>query len=61
MILALTIAIVLLSGTPGALHLLGADPSGDPSPERLSFWKDIVNVILGALAGYITGRGANGT
>lgn len=56
-ILALAVLIFVLSGT--ALHtLFGAQPV---NPEVAMQWKDVVNVILGALAGFIAGGGNDDT
>lgn len=53
----LTIGVVVTLVTPGLRTLL--HPEADPlasTPEIISHWKDVMNVIIGALAGYITGK-----
>ena len=64
MILAIGVVLVLLSGT--TLNLLWLTPQelgeaqeGFNSEMAATFWKDIINVILGALAGYIAGKNHN--
>lgn len=64
MILAVGVVGIMLSGT--SLKLLFLDVEDVVAAEqnidaelRIGFWKDIFNVILGALAGYIAGRGKN--
>lgn len=63
-ILALGVMFVLMSGTNISALWLSIDDrialKSAYSPEEYAFWQDITNVILGALAGYIAGRGPNG-
>ena len=56
-ILAVSVLIFVMSGT--ALRNLVLGDSPPPQIEQVQAWKDIINVILGALAGYIVGKGTN--
>lgn len=65
LILAVGVVLILMSSTPISLFwmapedYLRAQESGD-TELRAQFWRDVLNVILGALAGYIAGRRDNG-
>lgn len=61
-ILAIGVVAVLVSGT--AINLLWADAEqvkiarGTIGENGVKIWGDILNVLIGALAGYMTGRKA---
>jgi uncharacterized membrane protein HdeD (DUF308 family) len=63
LILTIGLVLVLLSGTSWVTFITDASEVAElrktQSPEAAQFWKDILNVILGALAGYIAGRKPN--
>lgn len=60
-ILAFGVIVILISGTSFRLLWL---PDGAAWPratiEELTLWHDLMLVIIGALAGYISGRDRNG-
>lgn len=63
-ILTVGIVLVLLSETDLTLLWLTPEELAVVSKRiddevEIEFWKDILNVILGALAGYIAGRSKN--
>lgn len=54
-ILALGVIIILLAGT-SVRYLYLPEDTPNTDPEIIANWKDIINVIIGALAGYIAGK-----
>jgi hypothetical protein len=54
-ILAMAVLIFVLSGTALRGWLFG-QIGHPPNVESTQAWKDIINVILGALSGYIAGK-----
>jgi len=58
-ILAVGVVAILLTGTSIRYLYLPPEAPG-MSVETSAIWKDIINVIVGALAGYIAGRVTKG-
>lgn len=55
MILAVGVVVTLMATT--SLRYLYIEPGTPPAdPETVRHWKDLTNVIIGALAGYIAGE-----
>ena len=59
-ILAVGVVLVLLAKTEWAILLMGAsdvvEMRNAASADRLVAWKDVINVLIGSLAGYIAGK-----
>jgi hypothetical protein len=53
-VLAVGLVLVLLSGT-SLRHIWSPVSAANPSPDLITVWKDIILVIIGVLAGYISG------
>ena len=54
-VLAFTVMFFVINSTLLRPLLVGTDPELI-NPEVVQGWKDIINVIIGALAGFIAGR-----
>lgn len=59
LILASTVAIVVVSTTLALLYLRLTQPEADPSDAAMSIGR-LVEVIVAALIGYLAGRRVNG-
>ena len=56
-ILACGVLLILMSGTPWVYVFTDTVPEGVQGEAAMGFWKDIMLVIIGALSGYISGKG----
>ena len=54
-ILAVGVVLIILSGTPMRFAFIDPMTPGTPI-ELAAMWKDLVLVIVGILAGYISGK-----
>lgn len=59
LILASTVAIVVIATTLALLYLRLTQPSVDPTPAAMSIGR-LVEVMVAALIGYMAGRRVNG-
>lgn len=57
-ILAIGVMLIILSGTPARFLWMPVEPTMPrATTEELTLWKDMLLVIIGALAGYVSGKG----
>ena len=54
-LLTLGVLLMLLSGT--YIRCFWLECPAEFSPEKTAFWKDVMNILLGGLIGYMAGKG----